>query len=254
MSSIHSILSWLRSIAPETSALEGDPVGHLIDLDQKEIGTIGVCLDATPSMVSQSSSDGVQLLISHHPLIYRPLKRICYADPISDSVIRLIKGNISLYSMHTNWDNASGGINDTLSELVGIEKFRPITTEGDAKLIRIGNLDEALPVSRLAKRIELALNATGQSSLRYNLDLGDRTVRTLAICGGAGGSFIGDVIAAGADAYLTADVKWDQFVFADGQNFPVFDAGHGATERPGMQALANRLTNEFSDVAVKFYR
>lgn len=254
MRRIQDILSWLRLIAPEDSALDGDPIGCLLDLRQDEISTVGVCLDATAAVARLAQDDGVKLLVSHHPLIYRPLKQIRESDPVGEAVAILIRSGISLYSMHTNWDCAQGGINDVLTSLIGLKNARPAAPEGDAKLIRIGEFEEPLTVSRLAKRIEISINATGQSALRYNPDFADIVVKTLAVCGGAGGSLIGDAVEAGADALLTADVKWDQFIRSDGLGFPVLDAGHGATERPGMQALADRLAGEFPDIAVKFYR
>ena len=112
---ISDILAVLRHLAPEESALENDPIGLLVDRESTEVTKVGVCLDATPATVERAMAAGVQLIIAHHPLIYRPLKRLG-SDPVSVAVKQLVSSGIALYVMHTNWDAAPGGINDTLAE------------------------------------------------------------------------------------------------------------------------------------------
>jgi dinuclear metal center YbgI/SA1388 family protein len=254
MEEIQSILLWLQEIAPESTALPGDPVGLLVSPGVKNVSTIGVCLDARPRIIEQAAKDGVSLIVSHHPLIYKPLKRIDLNDPIGAAASLLIINKIALYAVHTNWDCAAGGIGDSLAAKIGLKNVQPINNDGESKFLRIGQLPLTITLSTLAQRIKDALGGEDtEAALRFNSDFADRTVQQIAVCGGAGGSLINEAITAKADAYITADVRWDQFVDADSRGFPVLDAGHGATESPGMEALASRLQSRFPNLNILFY-
>jgi dinuclear metal center YbgI/SA1388 family protein len=246
------ILAVLRALAPEETALPNDPVGLLIGADpETPITKIGVCLDATPDTVQRAVSCGVQLLIAHHPLIYHPLKRIDpAADPISLSVSRLVQAGIALYAMHTNWDRAVGGINDTLAATLELTDVRPLGTDGPAALPRLGDLACPRPLVDFARFVEKALNCMGASALRCHACLPETMISRVAVCGGAGAFLASEVQAAGAQAYVTSDVRHHEFLDAAARGFPLLDAGHGATETPGMRALGHLLTAQLKGVEI----
>ena len=145
---LNGILETLRGLAPEESALDGDPVGLLVDRDAAEITKIGVCLDATPDAVKRAAAAEVHLIIAHHPLIYRPLKRLG-SDPVSQAVKELVRNDMGLYAMHTNWDSAPNGINDMLAECLELTKVHPLGTDGLARLPRLGTLASPRPLGGL---------------------------------------------------------------------------------------------------------
>lgn len=239
---LDDILAVLRRLAPEETALPNDPVGLLLGQEpETKITKIGVCLDATPDAARRAVTDGVGLLIAHHPLIYHPLKRIAPDDPISQSVATLIKGDTALYAMHTNWDRAENGINDTLAALLGLENIRPLGDDGAQSLPRLGNLPSPRALSDFTRFVGTALRCEGTSALRVNAVDPARRITRVAVCGGAGAFLAADVLAAGADAYVTSDVRHHEFLDAAGRNLALLDAGHGATETPGMQALLELL-------------
>ncbi len=246
---LDDILTTLRRLAPEESALDGDPVGLLIRRAEEEVTRIGVCLDCTPDAAARASQQGVGLIVAHHPLIYHPLKRVG-ADPVSQAVTALIKADITLYAMHTNWDRATGGINDTLAECLELSDVRPLGAGGEAALPRIGDLSPPRPLADFARFVEAALGCAGTSALRVNRVDPTRMIARVAVCGGAGASLAEAARVAGAEAYVTSDVRHHEFWEAEARGLALLDAGHGATETPGMRALVRSLPGMLAGVEV----
>ena len=246
------ILDVLRSLAPEETALADDPVGLLIGGDEDTpVTKVGVCLDAMPDTAARAVAAGVQLLIAHHPLIYRPLKQINpVTDPVGRAVTTLVKGDVALYAMHTNWDRAAGGINDTLAAALGLKNIRQLGTDGARALPRLGELTTPRPLADFARSVEAALGCTGPNALRVGNAPPEMMISRVAVCGGAGAFLVEDVRAAGADAYVTSDVRHHEFLDAAARGLPLLDAGHNATETPGMYALARLVSPMLSGVEV----
>ncbi len=246
---IDDILGVLRGLAPEETALEGDPVGLLIAGESDDVTKVGVCLDATPEIAARAALEGVELVVAHHPLIYHPLKRLG-KDPVSHSVATLVKAGIGLYAMHTNWDRAAGGINDTLAQVLELQEVRPLGAEGGPALPRIGDLASPRPLADFAKFVEGALNCGGANALRVGMGDPDRMILRVAVCGGAGAFLAEAAQAAGADAFVTSDVRHHEFWEASSRGLALLDAGHEATETPGMRVLARRLPPLLTGVEV----
>ena len=246
------ILTVLRGLAPEETALEDDPVGLLIGGDlQRPVTKVGVCLDAMPDTAARAAAAGAQLLVAHHPLIYRPLKRINpVADPVGRAVETLVRGDVALYAMHTNWDRAAGGINDTLAEALELTAVRPLGTDGAAALPRLGALAVPRPLVDFTRFVEGCLGCAGTSALRCNGAAPTKMISHVAVCGGAGAFLAEAVQAAGAEAYVTSDVRHHEFLDAAARGLPLLDAGHDATETPGMRALCRLLTQSLAGVEV----
>ncbi len=245
---LSDVLEILRGLAPEDTALDGDPVGLLVSRDSLEVTKLGVCLDATPDAVSRAAARGVQLVAAHHPLIYHPIKRLG-ADPVSAAVKTLIKHDIGLYAMHTNWDAAPGGINDTLAECLELRNVAPLGAGGFSALPRLGMLASPRPLADFARFVESALGCAETSALRCGGDP-RRMIARVAVCGGAGAALAADVQAAGADAYVTSDVRHHEFLDAEARGLALLDAGHGATETPGMRVLVRTLPAKLPGVEV----
>lgn len=237
---LDDILKTLRRLAPEETALDGDPVGLLIGREAEDVTRVGVCLDCTPDAARRAAEADVHLVVAHHPLIYRPLKRLG-ADPVSRAVAALVKADIALYAMHTNWDRAAGGINDTLAECLELKDVRPLGPAGEAALPRLGDLPSPRPLADFVRFVESALGCAGTSALRVNGVDPSRMIRRVAVCGGAGAALAEAALAAGAEAYVTSDVRHHEFWEAEAHGLALLDAGHGATETPGMRALVRSL-------------
>lgn len=247
---LSDILQTLRAMAPETTALPGDPVGLLVGSeDARPIHKIGVCLDATPQACAHAASAHAQLVISHHPLIYNPLKRVDpVADPIARAVTTLIQHDIALYAMHTNWDRAKGGVNDCLADLLDLTDVQPLGDTGELALPRIGTLPAPRPLSDFVRLVAHALACTGTNSLRCLSPGSRQMISRVAVCGGAGAGMLQAAKNAGADAYVTADIRHHEFLQAQGIGLALLDAGHDATETPSMRDLCLTLTHTLPGV------
>ena len=246
---ISDILAVLRRLAPEESALDGDPVGLLVDRDTAAVAKIGICLDATPAAVQRGVTAGVHLIAAHHPLIYHPLRRLG-RDPISQAVKMLVKHDIALYAMHTNWDAAPNGINDTLADCLELKDVQPLGTQGLSRLPRLGTLASPRPLADFARFVEAALGCAETSALRCGGCDPRQMISRVAVCGGAGAEMAEAVHAAGAEAFVTSDVRHHEFWEAEARGLALLDAGHGATETPGMRALVRTLPGLLSRVEV----
>jgi dinuclear metal center YbgI/SA1388 family protein len=247
------VVSLLRRLAPEDTALEGDPVGMLIEPGADQLRSAIVCLDATEHVAHTAIEEGAGLIVAHHPLIYNPLKRLERSDPISSIAMTLVQNGIGLYAMHTNWDAADGGINDTLAELVGINRPSRLQGNAETRIVRIGDLDKAMKPLDFLAGLKDRLQCAGTSALRFALPAGaDKPVRTICVCGGAGASLTSEAIKAGADAYVTADVRHHEFIDAAARGLLLIDAGHEATEAPGMQKLARTLAAQLPEIYTTF--
>ncbi|BDI28423.1 GTP cyclohydrolase 1 type 2 [Capsulimonas corticalis] len=250
MVTLHEALAFLRGLAPEESALDNDPVGLLITSpDAQDVARIGVCLDLTPAAARRAAEARVDLVIAHHPLLYHPLKRIDPgADPISAAAVTLVKHNIALYAMHTNWDRAADGINDTLAHALELRNIMPLGHDGAKSLPRLGDLPSPMDLDAFFAWVAARLDGAGTNALRINRPDGAAKVARVAVCGGAGAFLTSDVLAAGADAYVTSDVRHHEFLDAAARGLALLDAGHDGTETPGMRRMAEILTKQFPNV------
>lgn len=251
---LSDILAFLRDIAPEETAYEDDPVGLHIEPQAKEIDCVAVCLDCTLPIAEEAARRSARLVVTHHPLIYHPLRRLSEEIPTAAVAMALVRAGIGLYSMHTNWDAADGGINDTLAERLGLRSVRRLAPAGAASIARIGELARPMPLDDFARYVEERLGCKGTNALRWVIGrpAGDRSIQKVAVCGGAGAFLLPDALREKADAFVTSDVRHHEFLEAAAAGIALIDAGHEATETPGMQELARRLAERFPELSVAF--
>lgn len=231
------ILQALDKKAPFSLAEEWDNVGLLIGNPADEVTRVLVALDATPAAVNAAKAAGADLIVTHHPVIFEPLKSLD-----SDSVpYALAAAGISVISAHTNADKAVGGVNDTLAERLGLTDLR-VTEDG---FCRVGTLPAPTDANTFAKSVAAALN----TAVRVN---GNNTIRTVAVCGGSGGDFIAP-LAGEIDAFVTGEVRHHQWLEADALGITVVEAGHYATEVLIVDTLCGWLQEAFPQLPITAY-
>ena len=233
MITVNDVLNFLDSKFPFKDACDFDNVGLLVGDEKSPVKKILVCLDADVSAVNKAINIGANLIVAHHPVIFDAVKRIT-----GDSIlVPLIKNDIAVISIHTNFDVGIGGVNDILCSLLPLKNVKKFEA-ADGYLLNCAQTDisDAL---LLADEIKKAL----RFPVRY---VAGRPIKNLLVCSGSGGDFIGDVINGGFDALITADVKHNQFIKALNNNVSLFDAGHYATENVCVKPLAEMLKKEFS--------
>lgn len=228
------IYTALAKLAPVELAESWDNVGLLVDTGM-DVTSVLVTLDITDEVVREAELSGCQLVVSHHPVIFAPLKRLSRRDV----AFRLVKKNISAICMHTNLDAAEGGVNDVLAGLFGVRDAQPFA-DGCG---RIGAVNE-LTVPQLAEQARRVLGA----HVKY-CDTG-RSVRRLAVISGAGGSMFEQAAALGADCLLTGEASHHAALDAKRFGMSLIAAGHYATEQPVVPVLAQRLQKQFPQLRV----
>lgn len=240
MAKAKDILQFIESIAPTELKMDWDNVGLLCGRGDKEVRTILVALDPFPHVCDEAAQIGADLLVTHHPLIFEPLKSVTDQTTIGQSIQKLIGSDIAAINAHTNLDCAEGGVNDTLAERLELTDIHPI---GSEHLLRAGNFSSTLPA--FLEHIKAKLGCEG---LRY-VD-GGKPVSRVAVGGGSCGSALPEVIAAGCDTFVTADVKYNQFWDAQAFGINLIDAGHFHTENPVCKVLADKLQAAFPETQV----
>ena len=228
------ILEFIDSFAPFNTALPFDNAGLLVGDGQKEANKIGVVLDVTDEAVEYAAQNGIDLIVSHHPVIFNPLKKLT-----TDSVPYLLaKHDIAVISAHTNLDAAKGGVNDALANALELENIVPLAESdgGDfPPMGRIGELKQPISDRDFAKFVANKLCTKAKTVLS------GKEIARVALCGGAGEDFIAPALKAGADALVTADVKHHNLLLAKSLGLCLIDAGHFETENVVVPVLAEKL-------------
>jgi len=355
---VKDIVRDLEEIAPPRLADEDDWIGLQVGDAEVDVSRVVAAVDPTPAVVQWAVDSGAELLVTHHPLIHRPLSTVAAGEPTRDRIVKLITSGTALYVMHTNYDSVEGGTNDVLAERLGVrvtgllsvrrrerrlkvavfvpeeavDEVRDAMAEAGAGLIGnyaycsfravgtgtfiplpaaqpyvgdVGNLEEAaeyrlemiVPEWRLDAVVEAMIRKHPYEEVAYDVyplenephtygygrvgTLGkavklsefrrkveqalsfhetrmvgdpDMPVEIVALCSGGGSRLIPDAHAAGANVYVCGDIGYHDFLAADALGLAAIDAGHYQTERPGMEALADRLSRMYAEepVTVEF--
>lgn len=230
------VLEFLEKLAPPMLAADYDNVGLLVGDGRSVVSSIVVSLDCTSDAIDFAQKHGANLIVTHHPIIFNPLKKLTPED----TVFSLIKNDISVISMHTNLDVAEGGVNDTLCEKLEINDIRGISSIGNIGFeARIGTLPKSLNSDELAFFIKEKLGGMVKYVGTSN------KIKIVAICSGSGADLLQCATDNGAQALITADVKHSKFIEAENLNVALFDAGHFNTEDVIVDKLCCKLSEKF---------
>ncbi|WP_141583446.1 Nif3-like dinuclear metal center hexameric protein [Actinomadura sp. WMMA1423] len=247
------VISALEDLYPPAWAESWDAVGLVCGDPAQEVRRVLFAVDPVATVVDEALEWEADLVVTHHPLLLRGVHSVAATTPKGRLVHRMITNGIALHTAHTNADRAAPGVSDALARAAGLTgDLRPMVPADDDPargLGRIGELDEPVPLREFTRRAAAGLPSTAWG-VRASGDP-DRTVRTVAVCGGAGDSLLGTARAAGVDAYLTADLRHHPASeFAEHGGPALVDAAHWATEWPWL-ADAERLLAESSPEAGK---
>lgn len=241
MITVGEIYEALADWAPFETQEGFDNSGLLIGGAEQPVEFALLALDLTREVCEEAVRRRAQLVLTHHPLIFDPLRQVG-----SDSIpYRLIQAGIAVISAHTNLDKAPGGVSDTLADTLGLAEVEDVP--GGDGCVKIGEFSRIFTGELLARRVKERLELP---MLRLH-DAG-RPIRRVALCAGSGGSFLPQVLAAGADAYITGDVKHNQAVDAANAGLTLIDAGHYETEAIILEPARQFLQERFP--AVEFRR
>lgn len=237
---VGDLLALLNGIAPVELAEEWDNVGLLAGDAARPVEGVLCALDLSPAVIEEAVSRGAQLIVTHHPILFRGRKNLCETDAEGRMLCALVRARLSLIAMHTNYDNACPGVNDALAARLGLREVEALPNG-----MRVGATD-ALTLAGFARLVEDRL---GGPVRRYGD--AEKRIRRAAVLGGAGGDCAAQAREAGADCYVTGEMSYHRALDAADNGLCVLEAGHGATERPGILALSAALQKAADDVQYK---
>lgn len=241
---INKVLGAIRNIAPENLQESWDNSGvQILVSEDAEVSTVLSCLEINDDVVREAISRKADMIVTHHPLYFSKLSSVRSDDVVGAQTIELIKNGISVYSAHTSFDSAEKGTNQDLAEklgLTGIVPMYPAEDDQAAGMGRYGIYSGQVPFSSFMDRLK---KVCAQSLIRV-AGVEPDEVRKVALCTGAGSEFMDDAAGAGADVYVTGDVKYHEARHAYDIGMCVVDAGHYGTEILFAENMAGLLRNE----------
>ncbi|WFA09565.1 Nif3-like dinuclear metal center hexameric protein [Tissierella sp. Yu-01] len=241
------IINILERIAPSKLIDSWDNTGFQIGNEDKDINRILISLDLDEYIVNKAIEENFQMIITHHPLIFKPLKNINANNYLGKLIMKIISHDIVVYNAHSNLDLANGGVNDELAKVLGICNVRPLSDviiDGETYGYgRIGEIDNNDPLT-FFEHIKTSLSI---EDLRVYGDI-NKKINTIAVCGGSGSDFIKDAYNKGADVYITGDVKYHDAQLALQLGLIIVDAGHFHTEKIILPRLKNIILDEIYDI------
>jgi len=243
MASLNDVTATLRQIAPLQLAADWDAVGLLIGSRRETCTRVMTCLTLTPDVAAEAAREQADLVVTHHPLPFRPVAQITDDTPYGKALLTLLSAGVAVWSSHTAWDSATGGINDQLAEMLALANVRPILPSTDvpgAGTGRMGEAGENVSVGDLARRLTAAVAADG-AHIAGDVE---RPAGTVGIVCGSGGDMLGDMLAAGCTTLVTGEVRLHTASEAAASGLAVIAIGHHASERFSMEVLARLLAEK----------
>lgn len=245
---IAEIIAAINAFAPLSLQEPWDNSGVQVGTVDAECTGALVCVDVTPAVVAEAAARGCNLIIAHHPLLFKGLKRICPGDNVVEqSVIDAIRGGITVFSSHTSLDSAPAGISRRMAGMLGASPAGPLApgSTDDCGLGCIASFDPPISRDEFIARIKAAF---GSPVVRCSAKT-PPLISRIGICGGAGGEFIPRAIEAGCDAMLTSDVRYHDFVDF-GRRILIADIGHFESEECAKQIFYEIISDFFPTFAV----
>ena len=250
MATVGEVAAVLEQLAPLGLAEDWDNVGLLVGDAGWAADRVMTCLTITPESAAEAIVERANLIVSHHPLPFHPLKSITAATTAGRLLLDLIGHRIAVFSPHTAFDSASAGINQHLAIGLGLHEIRPLRAAAGAAEDegpgRFGMAGEPLTLADLARRTKEFLGA----ELVRIVGSPDEPVARIAIACGSGGSFLDDAAAVGSEALVTGEATFHTCLAAEARGIALVLAGHYASERFGVAALADYLTDQLANVTV----
>ena len=245
MTTVSDILKFVETLAPRAMKMEWDNVGLLCGSKNTEVTKVLVALDPFEGVCHEAAETGAQLIVTHHPLIFRPQKAVTDETSIGRSIMFLCRNGISAINAHTNLDQVSGGVNDVLAEKLGLQNIQIINPVDGYGLLRCGDVEQQ-PLETFLATVKEALGCDG---LRY-VNSGNPVCK-IAVGGGSCADEMMEAFAAGCDTFVTADIKYNQFWDAYDIGMNLIDAGHFYTENPVVAVLAEKIAAAFPEIEVE---
>lgn len=246
MTLVLDVVNRMEKFAPSSLKEDFDNVGLMVGDKNKSVKKVLLALDCTLKVIEEAKEKKVDLIITHHPLIFIKPKTITTDTIQGKKIIELIKNDIALYSSHTNLDAVNGGINEKIAEMLGLENSMIIDKnrmDEKAGIGRVGELPKEITLHEFIQEVKSSLSIDNLRVVR-----GRETVKKVAVINGSGQDFISKAISMGADTVVTGDTTYHFAADYKEMGINIIDAGHFNTEWPVFIKVMDKIKSDFSEV------
>lgn len=250
MIKVRDIASLIEEFAPKSLQEDYDNAGLQVGNPDMEVSAALLCLDVTEDILDEAIERSCNLIISHHPLIFKGLKSVTGKDATQRIVIKALSNNIAIYAAHTNLDAAFDGVSFEMAHMLGLKDIRVLDPRRENPDTGIGVIADASPTPKLEflRKLKEKFNV---KALRYSAYTPKLVVKKVALCGGSGAFLIRKAIAEGADAIVTGDVKYHDFT-SYGEDILIADIGHFESELCSRKIFSRLIRDRFPVFVVYF--
>ncbi len=255
------VIAYLDEVMHPEYQEDYDNSGFLLGDSRSDYSGSLVALDMTEAVADEAIAAGLNLIVTHHPFIFRGVRRLTDRDTTGRVAMRLIEHGICLYAAHTNLDNLPWGVNGALARQLGLRNCRvlrkmqgaseaPVAAGGSIGAGLVGELAEPEAADSFLRRVKAVTGIPFIRTSPFSIPNTQSTIKRVAICGGSGADFIGDALAARADIYLTGDLKYHDFQRTDGRML-LADIGHYESEQFAKDVIFSVISEKFSNFACR---
>lgn len=247
---LEKIISEIEKHYPKKNAEKWDNIGLLVGDKKKEVRKIVVALDADMETIESAIEEGADLLITHHPFIFNPIKDINTDTLLGKKIIKSIKKDLAIYSIHTNIDSSFQGLNEYILEKIGVKKFKILDEKTEDNKTGIGRyykLEKEEKIGDYVQLIKEKLNL--DKVILYSKDL-DTTIKKIALINGSGMSYWKKAHFFGCDTIITGDVKYHEALDAIEMGIKIIDLGHYESEKLFFELMESKIRESFSELEI----
>lgn len=250
MLKVIDIANVIEDFAPKRLQENYDNAGLQVGDPEMDVTAALLCLDVTEDVVNEALERHCNLIISHHPLLFKGLKEVTGKTATERIVIKAVKENIAIYSAHTNLDSAWEGVSHEMAHILGLKNIRVLEPKEGEENVGLGVMGDVQPTPKI-EFLRKIKDAFKVKSLRYSAQSPQLVVRKAAICGGSGASLIHDAIKAGADIIVTGDVKYHDFT-TYALDIIIADIGHYESELCSREIFSRIIREKYPDFVTYF--
>lgn len=250
MTKVRDISNAIENFAPIRLQEDYDNAGLQVGDPDMEVSAVLLCLDVTEEILQEAIERSCNMIISHHPLIFRGLKNVTGKDPIQRIVIEALRNNVAIYSAHTNLDSAREGVSHEIGNILNLSDMKVLDPKPDDPSVGIGVIGDMKPTPKLEflRRLKKKFNV---KALKYSAHSPKLVIKRPAVCGGSGAFLIKKAIEEGADAIVTGDVKYHDFT-SFGGDILIADIGHYESELCSSKIFSRIIRDRFPEMVVYF--
>mgnify|MGYP002623732272 CR=1 FL=1 len=247
---IKEIVDALERFAPLPLQDGFDNAGMQVGLTDADCAGALLCLDVTEEVLDEAIREGCNLVVSHHPLIFKGVKSITGSNYVERCVMKAIKHDITIFSAHTNLDNAVNGVNFKMAEKIGLKHVEVLEPRADGWLNAGAGVVGELEVPEAEEAFLRRIKQTFEVGCLRHTALTGRQIRRVALCGGAGAFLMPEAIKKGADAFITGEIKYHDY-FGRAEEILLAEIGHYESEQYTKEIFKKIISEQFPEVSVK---